>query len=49
MFFLRLETHPVTGSFLKVYQGTVALEIRFRELNPPEIQYYLGFFFFFLV
>lgn len=41
-FFLSLETHPVTGSFLKVCQETVALEIRFIELNPPEIQYYLG-------
>lgn len=41
-FFLSLETHPGTGSFLKVCQETVALEIRFIELNPPEIQYYLG-------
>lgn len=44
-FFLSLETHPVTGSFLKVCQETVALEIRFIELNPPEIQYYLGILF----
>lgn len=45
VFFLSLETHPVTGSFLKVCQETVALEIRFIELNPPEIQYYLGILF----
>lgn len=31
--FLRLETHPVAGSFLKVCQRTVALEVRFIELN----------------